>query len=1095
MERDPKKSKKEENVRKWFEGHIQTLLQESNIYTGDPRELVALFSSEKQVDVGDNIGFVDSDYKNIVIEYKHYKRLSNPTELEKDITQLIDYLCSKELSSYPVLYGFLFDGNQIHAYIKESEKAPEKIERYSGTFDVAKLDFFVRCLINYDKKDITPYNIKNDFAIISSAKNGKATDNPTVDLLLALLDIKKQSTNERTSLLFREWEKMFKLSNDDNGASDDIKKRRAALGNIIGKDVSSTKDEYDAIFCLHTVYAILLKLIAIKAVRENNMAVALNFADVSTEDNDKIKAHLVDIENGTTYKKMNILNMSDGDFFSWYVKEDLTSDFYDAFRKIALMLAKYENFNIKRLYKTQDFFTKLYEACIPAEVRHSFGEYYTPYWLADAVVSDYLDINSKDGLYRSLDPTCGSGTFVMVNIRKLLSIMDGMDLTDEEKVKIITTSCYGIDLNPLAVLGARINYLMNIADIYDGSYPIEIPVYLGDSSYMPEFVDFDGVECVTYDFYTDVLGEESEFIHFCLPKDYIQSIEFADDMNYLESIITSKDEPEKKIKDAYDTLIDNMSSIIAVNDKISDEARSLVECLVELETRKLNSIWLNIFSNYLKSSVIDKVDVIAGNPPWVAWSNLPEKYREKLKVSCKDTGIFSNDKNTGGVTLDICALIAMKCLEKYADDNGKLCFLMPQSITHNKSFEGFRNLTAGDKKFYFEKITEWTDADCPFDAVNHSFCCFVIGSDEQDYTDGIPYISYKNKKGSKLNDPLAEFSQVEGLLEATRQTAFVLDPSANNAFTISNQQAKDLKGILGKNEYVFRKGLGLSSEVHKLVYVEDDPKDPSLAIFHNYKVVNNRKQVTEQLITFEKEYVRPLVESPCLEPWHNEWENQYVTFPYEDGNKEPLTYNELKKRAPKLAKYLLDNRSLLESGSDYNKRIQNTGGWFNIIRTGNYMFNDCFATTKDNSRAFATPFQYVTSHWGTEMMPVFDGHITYITTRNSGEKITPDEMYYLVGILNCPLIISYTENTTSSRSRGLKTYDNVNIPLYDANNPTHQKMSSLAKKLEDVSSQLDSATTESKKEIQEEIDQITNDIQDLYLSLKQENNDTEEVSE
>lgn len=1086
LEGDPEKSKKEENVRKWFEGHIQALLKESNIYTGDIRELIAMFSSEKQVEVEDNFGFIDSDHKNIVIEYKHYKRLSNPVELEKDIKQLTDYLCSKDLSSYPVLYGFLLDGDQIHAYIKESEKAPEKIELYSGSFDVAKLDFFVRCLINYDKKDITPYNIKNDFAIISSAKNGKATDNPTVDLFRALLAIKKQSTNERTSLLFHEWEKMFKLSNDDNGASLDIDKRRAALSNIVGKDISTVEDEYDAIFCLHTIYAILLKLIAIKAVRENNMAVAINFADVSKTSNDRIKAQLVDIENGTTYKKMNILNMSDGDFFSWYVKEDLTSDFYDAFKNIALMLSKYENFNIKKLYKTQDFFTKLYEACIPAEVRHSFGEYYTPYWLADAVVSDYLDMSDLNGkIYRSIDPTCGSGTFVMVNIRKLLSAMDGTEMTDEEKVKTITTSCYGIDLNPLAVLGARINYLMNIGDIYDGSYPIEIPIYLGDSSYMPEIVELDGIECVTYDFYTDVLGEDSEFIHFCLPKAYIQSLEFADDMNYLESIITSRNEPNKKKEEAYDVLIESMGNVISVNDKISAEAHGLVGCLVELETRKLNSIWLNIFSNYLKSSVIDRVDVIAGNPPWVAWGNLPEKYREKLKVSCKDTGIFSNDTNTGGVTLDICALIAMKCLEKYANEDGRLCFLMPKAITHNKSFEGFRNLKLGDKRFYFEKITEWTEADRPFDAVNHSFCCFVIGSSKQDYSLGIPYISYKNKRGMKLNDPLAEFSQVKELLKNTKRTALVLDPSVNNAFTVTSEKSQNLKKILGKNEYVFRKGLGLVTEVHKLVYVEDDLKDPNVAIFHNYTMGSgNRKQVSEQLIPLEKAYVRPFVESPCLNAWNNEWQNQYVTFPYEDGDKNPLTYNELKKKAPKLAKYLLDNKATLESGSKYNQRIQNTGGWFGIIRTGDYMFNDCFAVTKDNSRAYAAPFQIVATHWGTDMMPVFDGHISYITTRNDGDKITTDEMYYLIGILNCPLVISYVENTTGSRSRGLKTYDNVNIPLFDQDNSDHQKISSLAKSLEGLTQQLAVASGEHKQELQQEIDDTIDEIQSLYLSSK-----------
>ena len=51
----------------------------------------------------------------------------------------------------------------------------------------------------------------------------------------------------------------------------------------------------------------------------------------------------------------------------------------------------------------------LYESVIPPEERRQLGEYYTPAWLARAMIRELVD----DPLtQRVLDPACGSGTFV-----------------------------------------------------------------------------------------------------------------------------------------------------------------------------------------------------------------------------------------------------------------------------------------------------------------------------------------------------------------------------------------------------------------------------------------------------------------------------------------------------------------------------------------------------------------------------------------------------------------------------------------------------------------------------------------------------------
>ena len=125
---------------------------------------------------------------------------------------------------------------------------------------------------------------------------------------------------------------------------------------------------------------------------------------------------------------------------------------------------------------------------IPDEVRHSLGEYYTPMWLADNVISEAINKlpeNAKDN-WKGLDPCAGSGTFVVTLIRHVLS--QTTKLSPKIRLRQVLDRVKGVDLNPLAVLSTRINYFINIAPLISDEEYIEIPIYLGDSSYIPQEV-------------------------------------------------------------------------------------------------------------------------------------------------------------------------------------------------------------------------------------------------------------------------------------------------------------------------------------------------------------------------------------------------------------------------------------------------------------------------------------------------------------------------------------------------------------------------------------------------------------------------------
>jgi SAM-dependent methyltransferase len=80
-----------------------------------------------------------------------------------------------------------------------------------------------------------------------------------------------------------------------------------------------------------------------------------------------------------------------------------------------------------------------------------------------------------------LDPACGSGTFLILTVKRFREYAEGHYLKDI-LISYILRNVVGFDLNPLAVLAARTNYLLSIADLFEyAKGPIEIPVYLADS--------------------------------------------------------------------------------------------------------------------------------------------------------------------------------------------------------------------------------------------------------------------------------------------------------------------------------------------------------------------------------------------------------------------------------------------------------------------------------------------------------------------------------------------------------------------------------------------------------------------------------------
>jgi len=1006
----------EEDIRKSFEIEVNRIL---HLISAIPYNENIIFKSETKT----TSGRIDSEYRNLIFEYKRYDLLKSESQLIGARNQLFLYLSDKKFNEQ-VVFGFLFDGKQIEIWKKEKDSTIKVVDKkLNGILCNSNLDYIFRTIFLSSTRELSSDSIKEQFSIVDCDEN-----KTSLVIFRKLFSMLRNSTNKRTEMLFNEWMKMFKLSESDKNEHLYINKRRNELTRLCGYEINNSELEYKALFSMHSSFAIIIKLLLLKMLDDFNISgKKLFFKDIIALDLPRLKIFLSKMEHGDLTKQNGLLNLLEGDYFSWYLNEVWDSGFEGLIKALVSQIDLFEDITVKPKHEIQDLFRDLYENFIPAIVRHCFGEYYTPNWLADAVIEDSLKYIPEKNInkIRAIDPCCGSGTF-LINIlqRRIKENPNPKDFQE------ILKGIVGIDLNPLAILMARINVFINIKHFIKEHKYVEFPIYLGDSTYSPNLEDINETKCLRYDMVTgeDVIGKSFELI---FPYEMVNSNDFIEIIDNFEKYILSHN-----YKNAFQYLKDIFPDIEA-KPIIKKAFENLFDELIQLEKKELNRIWLRIFANYLKTGVQSDFDIIVGNPPWVSWGVLPDNYRKKVKEKCRFEGLFSTDSNVGGNNLNICALITNKCCERWLNKQGVLGFLMPKSILFNKSFEGFRNLkinldNENNTRLFFQEVIDWSASGHPFENVTIPFCTYIIGFHKQDYNKGISMKSYHKIRKQHIFRHLS-FSNVIHYFERKEFGIAVLSTEKNNNFTIFENQddLNQMLSITGSNYYHFRKGVGYKYP-QRLFFKQNI--DEELAEFNTFIKKGERLKLSENSVIIEKKYIRPLIMSYDLNECELKWSNNYVIAPYADFSTKPVTDLILKKTAPKTHEYLYANIKELSKGSKYNKRIQNIDEFYGLIRIGEYSYADIFVAIRDNTKLSTTIVKKIETHWGEIKTPFFDNHISFIAENCKGSKnfINIEEAEYIAKILRKPIVNKYIINSTDSRS--INTRFSVKIPNFRGEN-------------------------------------------------------------
>lgn len=400
------------------------------------------------------------------------------------------------------------------------------------------------------------------------------------------------------------------------------------------------------------------------------------------------REEVFDILSGKAFERFGIYNLVDLDFFSWVLLNRIRHRVTNLLMGLLRELGTYDLSKID-----EDVFKELYQELVDPEVRHELGEYYTPDWLAELLIEKALEDRIPASF---LDPSCGSGTFLFLYLRKLIRWAKEEGMADHEILDRVQQAVIGIDIHPLAVTISRMNYVLAIRDLLrERAGPVHIPVYMGDSLRVPETRTDVRYGVPVY----EIPADSSQA--FLIPEDLARQPWIFDrvvDLMGRMAIAYEEKETNRDREEAEQAFRSGLDDIWHFKETHSRILEENFKTLLNLVDTDANSIWTFILKNIYRPVALRrrKFSMVAGNPPWLTTKLMKSgEYQSFLKEKYAAYGLLPQETHLFP-HLEEATLFFRRSADLYLENEGTIAFVMPRSILvaqHHRRFLDFLNPT------------------------------------------------------------------------------------------------------------------------------------------------------------------------------------------------------------------------------------------------------------------------------------------------------------------------------------------------------------------------------------------------------------------
>ncbi|HZL00697.1 MAG TPA: N-6 DNA methylase, partial [Caulobacteraceae bacterium] len=404
------------------------------------------------------------------------------------------------------------------------------------------------------------------------------------------------------------------------------------------------------------------------------------------------------ILSGRAFSDAGILGAVESDFFDWILIAPAGPDLV---RRLARHVGRFRLREVR-----SDVLKILYESLIDRDQRHGLGEYYTPDWLAAKMVAKVVTAPLQQ---RVLDPACGSGTFLFHAVRRVVVEAVDAGLEPGEHARQATWLVAGTDIHPVAVIIARVTYLLALAPaLAEREGLISIPVYLGDAMQL---------SVQTY-----MRRQELVITVPAPPGDPGRAVTngggaTGGGVSNGAAVLVF---PEQLAKDGplFDKLIEDVRLASLAGDGAAQFRRRAVRTIEQHYKRDLigyeevalddlcktyltydelrragrNSIWGYVARNLTRpftfSAGVRWAHVLIGNPPWLAFRHMTDGLQRRFRELAKGERIWVGGKMA--TQADLCALFTVRAAGLYLQAAGTIAFVLPRAVLRGGQYAPLR---------------------------------------------------------------------------------------------------------------------------------------------------------------------------------------------------------------------------------------------------------------------------------------------------------------------------------------------------------------------------------------------------------------------